>query len=66
MSIRKQRRLLKTEIDQGDDSSVVRIKEEQQRTPTRHLLQQVTTETGTSTRAVTPAVPSREPPAIPQ
>ena len=62
MATRKQRRLLKTGIDQGDDSSLVSIKEEQEPTPARNSLPQTTTEVGTSTRAVTPAAsPTKRP-----
>ena len=63
MSIRKQRRLLKMGIDQGDDSSLVGIKEEQEPTPVRKSLPQTTTETCTSTHAITPAAPPSERPA---
>ena len=64
MAIRKQRRFLKTGIDQGYDSSTVGIKEEQEPTPERNSLPQTTTETGTSTHIVTPAAPPRERPAV--
>ena len=63
MAIHKRRRLLKTKIDQGDDPSLVSIKEEQEPTLARNSLPQTTMETGTSTRAVTPVAPPRERPA---
>ena len=64
MAIHKQRRLLKTGMHQGDNSSLDSNKEEQEPTPARNSLPQTITETGTSTRAVTPAAPPRERPTM--
>ena len=49
--------------DQCVDFSTINVKEEQEATPARNSVLQTTTETGTFTRAVIPAAPSRERPA---